>query len=60
MSDTRAPAAQTTLLIGFDSAWTPGNRGTIVAVLMRADGTLHELGDPQGVNFNEATAAIEA
>jgi len=60
MTDAHTLPAHTTLLIGFDSAWTPGNRGAIVAVLARDDGSLLELGVPRGVNFAEATAAIRA
>lgn len=48
------------LLVGFDSAWTPGNAGALVAVLRRADGTYHELGDPQTASFPMAAARIAA
>lgn len=46
------------LLVGFDSAWTPHNRGAIVAVLRREDGTFVDLGEPAPVDFREATDAI--
>lgn len=48
------------LLVGFDSAWTAGKRGAIVAVLRHEDGTFRELGDPCMVDFREATEAILA
>ena len=32
----------TTLLVGFDSAWTPTNSGALVGVLHLDDGTFHE------------------
>ena len=44
----------TTLLLGFDSAWTPNKSGAIVGVLRMADGGLHELGPPMVVNYAEA------
>jgi len=50
----------TTLLVGFDSAWTPTNYGAIVGVLRADDGTLQELGSPQKANYGEAEAAILA
>lgn len=46
------------LVVGFDSAWTPGKRGAIVAVLQRDDGSLLELDGPQNVNFRDAESAI--
>lgn len=46
------------LLVGFDSAWTPGNAGALVAVLRRSDGSYLELGDPQLVSFPKAAALI--
>lgn len=50
----------TTLLIGFDSAWTPRKRGAIVAALHREDGSFHDLGCPQLADFREAESAIRA
>jgi predicted RNase H-like nuclease len=44
----------TTLLVGFDSAWTASNSGAIVSALGRDDGTFEELGSPQIANFSEA------
>jgi hypothetical protein len=38
----------TTLLVGFDSAWTRNHRGALVGVLQLDDGTFHE---PQIVDF---------
>ena len=48
----------TTLLIGFDSAWTPTNSGALIGVLCADDGTFHELGAPQVVNYSEAENTI--
>jgi predicted RNase H-like nuclease len=48
----------TTLLVGFDSAWTPTNSGAIVPVLQLDDGTFRELSLPESANFHEAEAAI--
>jgi predicted RNase H-like nuclease len=44
----------TTLLVGFDSAWTPANAGAIVGALHFEDGTFRDLGVPQIVDFHEA------
>jgi predicted RNase H-like nuclease len=48
----------TTLLVGFDSAWTPTNRGSIVAVLYAENGETLDLGPPQIVNYDEAESVI--
>ena len=47
-----------TLLVGFDSAWTPTNAGALVGVLRSDDGTLHELGPPRIVDYREAESVI--
>lgn len=47
-----------TLLVGFDSAWTPSNSGAIIGVLHRDDGTFCELGPPQIAHFGKAEAVI--
>jgi predicted RNase H-like nuclease len=47
-----------TLLVGFDSAWTPGNWGAIVAALQHDDGSFRDLEDPDVANFDEAESAI--
>src|SRR5216683_3626611 len=47
-----------TLLVGFDSAWTRTNSGALVGVLRLDDGTFHELGPPQVVNYSEAQDVI--
>jgi predicted RNase H-like nuclease len=47
-----------TLLVGFDSAWTPGNRGAIVAAFQEDDGSFRDLGDPRIADFLEAENAI--
>lgn len=48
----------TTLLIGFDSAWTPTNSGVLVGVLRRKNGTFRELGPPIVVDFRKAESNI--
>ncbi|MFY9826163.1 MAG: DUF429 domain-containing protein [Thermoanaerobaculia bacterium] len=48
----------TTLLVGFDSAWTPNHSGALVGVLQLDDGTFHELGPPRIVDFPEAEEVI--
>lgn len=48
----------TTLLVGFDSAWTPTNSGALVGVLRADDGTFLELGSPQVVNYRQAESTI--
>jgi len=48
----------TTLLIGFDSAWTPTNAGALVGVLRARDGSYQELGLPLVASFEQAEAAI--
>ncbi|MGB8478043.1 MAG: DUF429 domain-containing protein [Acidobacteriaceae bacterium] len=48
----------TTLLVGFDSAWTPTNSGALVGALRLSDGKFYELGPPQIVNFHEAERTI--
>jgi len=48
----------TTLLVGFDSAWTRTYRGALVGVLQLDDGRFRELGLPQIVNYREAEAVI--
>ncbi len=47
-----------TLLVGFDSAWTPTNSGALVGALHLDEGTLHELGPPQVANYRDAEAVI--
>jgi predicted RNase H-like nuclease len=48
----------TTLLVGFDSAWTPTNSGALVGGLHFDDGTFRDLGVPQIVDYREAEGAI--
>ena len=48
------------LLIGFDSAWTPGNQGAIAAALLTDGGILLELGTPLTANFHQAGNLIES
>lgn len=49
-----------TLLVGFDSAWTPRNSGAIVAAIQHEDGSFRDLGHPQIANFRQAEEAIQA
>jgi len=48
----------TTLLVGFDSAWTPTNSGALVGVLHLDDGTFRELGPPRIVDYPQAERVI--
>jgi predicted RNase H-like nuclease len=50
---------ETTLLVGFDSAWTAANSGALVGALYLSDGTFQSLGLPQAVNFAQATEVIQ-
>jgi predicted RNase H-like nuclease len=47
-----------TLLVGFDSAWTRTNKGALVGVLRRENGTFYELGQPQIVDYPQAQCVI--
>lgn len=51
---------ESTLLVGFDSAWTPGNSGALVGVLRDASGSYRELGEPWVVTYAQAHQVIEA
>ena len=46
------------LLVGFDSAWTPGNCGALAGALRTESGELQELGLPEVTNFDEAAERI--
>lgn len=48
----------TTLLVGFDSAWTIANSGALVGVLQLDDGTFKELGLSQTADYSKAEAVI--
>jgi predicted RNase H-like nuclease len=48
----------TTLLIGFDSAWTATTCGALVGACCAGDGVLHALGPPQTADYQEATEVI--
>jgi predicted RNase H-like nuclease len=48
----------TSLLVGFDSAWTPHNSGAIAALILRNDGNVQEIGLPVIVNYPEAERLI--
>ena len=52
-----APATNT-LLVGFDSAWTRSNSGSVVGVLQLDDGTYRALDPPRIVNYREAECVI--
>ena len=47
-----------TLLVGFDSAWTPTKSGALVGALQLDGGTYSELGPPRIVDFPEAESVI--
>lgn len=49
----------TTLLVGFDSAWTAKNQGGMAAAILNKDGALLELGTPLNVDFDKAGNLIE-
>ena len=49
-----------TLLIGFDSAWTATNQGAIVGVIRHDNGEFQPLGLPFVANFDAAVHAIVA
>lgn len=49
----------TTLLVGFDSAWTAKNQGGMAAAILNNGGALLELGTPTNVDFDQAGALIE-
>jgi predicted RNase H-like nuclease len=48
----------TTLLVGFDSAWTATNSGALVGAVRFNDGTFRGLGTPQIVDYREAELVI--
>ena len=48
----------TTLLVGFDSAWTLTNSGALIGVLHHDDGTFQELGPSRMARYDEAEAVI--
>jgi predicted RNase H-like nuclease len=48
----------TTLLVGFDSAWTSTHCGGLVGILQKDDGSFCEFGPPQNVDFRAAEDAI--
>ena len=47
-----------TLLVGFDSAWTAHNSGAIVGVMHRDDRTFQDLGPPLVVNYADAEQVV--
>jgi hypothetical protein len=54
----RGAPAKTTVLVGFDSAWTRTNSGALVGVVRLDDGTFHELGPPRIVDYPQAESLI--
>jgi predicted RNase H-like nuclease len=48
-----------TLLVGFDSAWTGKHDGAIIGALRGDDKTLIALGEPHGVDFDLAAQLVE-
>jgi len=49
----------TTLLIGFDSAWTASNAGALAAVVQNDDSSYTELGPPVIADFDRAAQLIQ-
>jgi predicted RNase H-like nuclease len=49
----------TTLLVGFDSAWTRNNSGALVGVLHSDDETIRELGPPVIVDYAAAERVVK-
>lgn len=47
-----------TLLVGFDSAWTATKCGALVGAFCSDDGVLNALSPPQTANYREAAAVI--
>ena len=45
--------------MGFDSAWSPANRGAIAALRLEPDGATHAFG-PERASFSEAEALVGA
>ena len=45
-------------VVGFDSAWTPGNSGAIAGILHESSGRLREFEDPRVVNYAQAERVI--
>ena len=52
------PTVTTTLIIGFDSAWSGNNSGAIVGVVRQEDASYKYLGNPLIVDFQQATQQI--
>lgn len=52
--------ASSTLLVGFDSAWTAANQGAAVGAIRHNNGSLQSLGLPFVANFYTAEQAILA
>ena len=48
----------TTLLIGFDAAWSSKNSGALTGIIRTADGTFQELGLPQVASYQQAEEII--
>jgi predicted RNase H-like nuclease len=46
------------LLVGFDSAWTPTKSGALVGIVHFDDGTFHDLGEPQTADYQKAEGVI--
>jgi predicted RNase H-like nuclease len=51
-------SGMTTLLVGFDSAWTHSHTGAVVGVLYGTDGCCRDLGPPVIADYHEAEAVI--
>jgi hypothetical protein len=48
----------TTLLVGFDSAWTRVKAGAIVGAVLHGHGTTAELGPPRLVQYGDAAEIV--
>jgi len=49
----------TTLLVGYDAAWTRNNSGALAAVLHQDDGKYVDIGPPEVADYEHAENAIE-
>jgi predicted RNase H-like nuclease len=49
----------TTLLVGFDSAWAAHNSGALAGALRSDDATFHELGLPIVADFADAEWVVK-
>lgn len=50
--------AMTVLVVGFDSAWTRQKSGAIVGAVVDNEGSVHDLGAPRLIRYQEAAGVI--